>query len=82
MNRLFVRRNISTVSIIVFIIFFCFLQAFSPSFLYNPDGSFKPFGLGYKHKTVIPIWLITLILAIFSYLFVLYYLAMPKIKYY
>ena len=53
MNRLFVRRNISTVSIIVFIIFFCFLQAFSPSFLYNPDGSFKPFGLGYKHKTVI-----------------------------
>ena len=51
-----------------------------PAFLYNIDGSLKQFGLGRKSKTVIPIWFISLILAIFSYLFVLYYLAVPKFR--
>ena len=51
-----------------------------PAFLYNTDGSLKQFGLGRKNKTVIPIWFISLILAILSYLFVLYYLAVPKFR--
>ena len=51
-----------------------------PAFIYNADGSLKQFGLGKKSKTVIPIWFISLILAIFSYLFVLYYLATPKFR--
>ena len=42
-----------------------------PHFLYNEEGGFRPFGVGYKHKTVIPIWLIAIILAMLSYLFVL-----------
>ena len=55
---------------------FCFLIAFSvfhvvkPGFAYMPDGSFRPFGVGYKHKTVVPIWLVAITLAIFSYLLV------------
>jgi hypothetical protein len=53
----------------------------APHFLYNQDGSLREFGIGYKKKTVIPIWLVALILAILSYLFVLYYLAIPKIKF-
>jgi len=46
-----------------------------PTLLYNEEGGFRPFGVGYRHKTVIPIWLVSIILAIFSYLAVLYYLA-------
>ena len=42
-----------------------------PTFLYNDDGSFRQFGLGYRHKTVIPMWIMAIVLAIFSYLFVL-----------
>ena len=64
----------------VFAVFFL-IQVIKPAFLYNDDGSLKQFGLGVRQKTVIPIWLITLILAIFSYLFVLYYLAMPKFRF-
>ena len=80
MNRLFVRKNITSISIFIFLILFIAVQMVKPAFLYNTDGSLKQFGLGRKSKTVIPIWFISLILAIFSYLFVLYYLATPKFR--
>jgi hypothetical protein len=80
MNRLFIRNNITSVSIIIFIFLFIGVQKMEPAFLYNPDGSLKQFGLGRKKHTVIPVWLVSLILAILSYLFVLYYLAIPKFK--
>ena len=72
MNRLFVRKNITSISILIFLILFIAVQMVKPAFLYNTDGSLKQFGLGRKSKTVIPIWFISFILAIFSYLFVLY----------
>ena len=81
MLRNYIRRNITSVSIIVFIILFCIIQLVEPAFLYDNDGSLRQFGIGSKKKTVIPIWFLTLILAIFSYLFVLYYLTMPKFRY-
>ena len=80
MNRLFIRRNIAPISIFIFMILFVAVQMVKPAFLYNMDGSLKQFGLGRKKKTVIPIWFISLILAIFSYLSVLYYLAVPKFR--
>ena len=80
MSRLFIRNNITSVSIIIFILMFIGVQKLEPSFLYNPDGTLKQFGLGKKKHTVIPVWLVSLILAIFSYLFVLYYLAIPHFK--
>ncbi len=79
--RTFIRSHITAVSIIIYIAVFCVVQFIKPSFLYNEDGSLKKFGLGVRQKTVIPIWLITMILAIFCYLFVLYYLAMPKLRF-
>ena len=80
-SRTFIRRHITAVSIIIYIAVFCIVQFIKPNFLYNEDGSLKKFGLGVRQKTVIPIWLITMILAIFSYLLVLYYLAMPKFRF-
>ena len=80
MNRLFIRNNITSCSILIFIFFFAVIQKLEPSFLYNTDGSIKQFGLGRKKHTVVPIWLVTLVLSIFSYLFVLYYLAVPKFQ--
>jgi formate/nitrite transporter FocA (FNT family) len=81
MNRLFIRRNITTSAIVLFVALFCAFLAFKPSFLYNTNGCFKRFGLGCRQKTVIPIWLVVFILAILCYLFVMYYLAMPRLKY-
>ena len=81
MYRQYIRRNITSVSILLFVILFCIVQLVEPAFLYDKDGSLRIFGLGSKNKTVIPIWFLTLILAIFSYLFVLYYLTIPKYRY-
>ena len=81
MYRLFIRRNTTSVAIVIFIVLFCIVQTVEPAFIYNQDGTLRQFGLGSFNKTVIPIWLVSLILAIFSYLFVLYYLTYPKFKY-
>lgn len=81
MNRVFIRKHITTISIAIFIILFLVIQSFKPHFLYNTDGSIKTFGLGYKKKTILPMWVISISIAIFCYTAVLYYLALPRIKY-
>ena len=71
----FVRINKLSVSITLFLIIIIGIHITKPSFIYNEDGGFREFGLGYRNKTVFPIWTISIISAILSYLFVLYYLA-------
>ena len=79
MNRIFVRKHINSFAIAIFLLIFVALHSYKPSFLYNKDGSLRQFGLGYRKKTILPVWLIAIILAILSYLLVLYYLVAPKI---
>jgi hypothetical protein len=55
------------------------IQMIKPAFLYNNDGSIREFGVGYRNKTILPIWLLSLILGILSYLFVMYYVAYPRL---
>lgn len=71
----FVRYHKLSISIILFILLFSLVHSIKPTMLYNDDGSFRQFGVGYRHKTVIPIWAVSMVFAIFSYLFVMYYLA-------
>jgi hypothetical protein len=80
MFRLFVKNNINLVAIVVFLILFTIVVVSKPSCLFNKDGSFRKFGIGYKNKTVIPIWLVTIILGILAYFFVLYFLTAPKLQ--
>lgn len=79
MYRKFIRENIPLVSIILFIIIFILIQLWKPSFLYNRDGSLREFGIGYKNKTIFPLWLCAIVLGILSYVIVMYYLMHPKI---
>ena len=79
-NRNYVRRNITSISILLFLILFAIFQYIEPGFLYNNDGSLREFGLNNNKKTILPIWFLSLLLAILSYLFVLYYLAFPKLR--
>jgi hypothetical protein len=79
MNRHYIRENATLFSIILFLIMFGAIQMMKPAFLYNKDGSIREFGVGYKNKTILPIWLLSLILGILSYLFVMYYVAYPKL---
>ena len=79
MNRHYIRENATLFSIVLFLIMFGRIQLMKPAFLYNKDGSIREFGVGYKNKTILPIWLLSIILGILSYLFVMYYVAYPKL---
>ena len=81
MYRALIRKNITSTAIILFIIIFAIVQYLQPAFLYEKDGALRQFGLGSSKKTIIPIWFLTLLLAILCYFSVLYYLAIPKLKY-
>jgi hypothetical protein len=79
MYKQFIRKNVPLVSIILFIIIFGSIQILKPSFLYNKDGSLREFGVGYKNKTILPVWLLSLVLGILSYLLVLFYITKIRI---
>ena len=68
----YIRKHKVIIAVFIFLILFFSFHSLKPSFAYNEDGGFRPFGVGYKHKTVIPIWIVAIVLAILSYMFVLY----------
>ena len=71
----FVRNNPVLVSIIIFLSFFAIIIISKPGFLFKNDGSLREFGVGYRNKTFLPVWLLSINLGIICYLVVLYYLA-------
>jgi uncharacterized membrane protein YozB (DUF420 family) len=79
MLRTFTRNNTTLVSIVIFLVIFGIVQMLKPSFLYNNDGSLREFGVGYKNKTILPLWLFSIVLGILTYVLVLYYLTHTRI---
>jgi hypothetical protein len=71
-NQFFIKRHITTFSILVFLAAFAAVQALKPRFMYNDDGSLRQFGIGFHRKTVVPAWLVAIVVAILSYMMVLY----------
>ncbi len=72
-NKSFVRVNVTNISILLFLVIFTLIHHFKPSLLYTKEGGFRQFGVGYKQKTVVPIWLVAIFLAILCYIAVLSY---------
>lgn len=73
MNINYIKEHSTLFAIILFLIIFAIIQLMKPKFLYNTDGSIREFGVGYKNKTILPIWFLSIILGILSYLAVLAY---------
>ena len=71
-NKQFIRRHKLSIIIIVFMSLFYFVNDFKPNMFYDKDGAIKQFGLGYKHKTVVPLWLFSILLAIVCYVGISY----------
>lgn len=74
-----IRNNLAGSAILLYVVVFMLVQYMNPSFLYNEDGSLREFGIGYSSKTVLPIWLVAIILGILSYLTV-YYISRPATR--
>jgi hypothetical protein len=73
MSKNYIRENPTLIAVILFLIIFSVIQLLRPSCFYNKDGSIREFGIGYKNKTIFPIWLLSLVLGILCYLGVIYY---------
>jgi len=77
----YVREHSTLVAIVLFVLIFGSIQVMKPSCFYNNDGSIREFGIGYKNKTILPIWLLSLVLGILCYLAVLYYTHLPRLRF-
>jgi len=62
------------VAIILYIVAYGLIIMVRPSFLYKSDNTLRQFGIGYKNKTILPMWLLAFIMGVVCYLAVLYYL--------
>lgn len=74
MNRNFLKTNVVLAAIVIYIILYGTVVLAQPSFLYKPDSTLRQFGVGYRNKTILPMWLLSFILGIISYLAVIYYM--------
>ena len=68
-----VSNNVSTVSVVLFLGLFAAINVLKPAFMYDKDGSIRQFGINSTKKTVLPVWLMSISLAIITYLGVSYY---------
>jgi hypothetical protein len=80
-DRSFINNHITSISIALFIVAYGILHSFKPAFLFNEDGSLREFGVGFRKKTVIPSWLVSIVLAIICYFSVMYYVASPRLEF-
>jgi len=54
--------------IAVYICLYFLIIYFKPSFMYDEKNNcFRQFGVGYKNTTILPLWLVSIIIAIVSY---------------
>ena len=73
MLQQWVRRHIISTAMWLYIILYFLVVYIRPGFLYNRDGTLKTFGLGFRRKTVFPAWVLSISLAILTYVAVLFY---------
>ncbi len=66
-------------AIVIFLVLYVCIIMTEPRFCFDEDGNLLQFGLNYKNKTIIPIWLLVILIGILSYFIIYYYLHMSKI---
>ena len=74
MNRRFIKKNKLVITILLLVICVLIINSIKPAFLYRKNGSIRNFGLGIKSKTIIPLWLVIIILSILLYIMVDFYI--------
>ena len=72
-SREYVKNNIVTIAISLFVAAFFLFTMSKGTFIYTKDGTLRQFGVGRSRSTVIPAWLAAILLAIAMYFSVLYY---------
>ena len=81
LSRNFIRSHITSFAILIFIVGYAIIVLSKSPLIYNKDGSIREFGIGYSTRSVLPAWLISILLAIISYFTVLYYISIPRMNF-
>ena len=81
MLRQFIINNIMLVSLVLFLILFAIILTYKPGLMFDKNGKPREFGIGYKNKTILPFWLMVILLAIISYFCILCYINFNKYKF-
>ena len=66
-------KNILLISVFLFLTLYGSIILFKPMLIYKEDGTIREFGVGYRNKTVTPLWFVSILLAILSYISIRYY---------
>lgn len=60
-------------AIFLFIILYLLINIIKPNFIFNKqENCLRDFGVGYKNTSVLSLWVVSILLAIISYLIVIY----------
>ena len=60
-------------AIFLFIILYLLINIIKPNFIFNKqENCLRDFGVGYKNTSVLSLWIVSILLAIISYLIVIY----------
>jgi len=81
MVRKEILQNPAYYSIVLFVGFFFIIVYGFPSLVFEDDGSIRQFGIGFRKKTVFPMWMLAIFLGIISYLLVQMYCLRPKLMF-
>jgi uncharacterized membrane protein YozB (DUF420 family) len=68
-----VKQNLMVYSILLFLILYILVLMVRPNIVFDTAGNLRPFGVGFKKKTILPAWLAAIVLAIISYLILAIY---------
>ena len=79
--RPFQQNKILILSTMLFVTCFYYICFTQPKCFFKEDGSVRQFGIGYKKKTILPIWLAAIILAILSYFIITFYYSFHKLSF-
>ena len=58
-------------AIVLYLILILLILIWKPRGIFDENGNSKLFGVGYKYKTLLPLWLLFILIAIICYYFVI-----------
>ena len=62
-----IKKNRMVSAIVLYLCIYALIVYFKPAWLFQRDGSLRTFGIGYRNKTIFPIWLMAIFLGILCY---------------
>jgi uncharacterized membrane protein YozB (DUF420 family) len=64
--------TVLAISVVLFLVIYGVIITIKPSLIFYGDGSIREFGVGYTNKTIVPIWLASILIGALSYLLIMY----------